>query len=92
MPVDDVWLKLALVLGLSQKELLDIERKTDNQQECNAAMFLEVKKLNIGDFNVKMLVKALLQVGKFDLADEICIKEGLLSKLMFSCILIVYRK
>lgn len=40
-------------------------------------MFLEVKKSNV-DFNLMMLVKALLQVEKSDLADEICIKEGLL--------------
>lgn len=77
--MENVWLNLGLQLRLSRLELLEIERKYKRPQYCKEAMFLAVKKSHTDAFDLKMFLKALLQIGNSKLVKEICNSKGLLS-------------
>lgn len=84
LPVDDVWFNLGLELGLRRHTLSQIKYKSHDTRNCKAALFLQLKKVNLEGFHVKMFVNALMKVRKDDLAEKICIMKGVL--IHFVCV------
>lgn len=60
LPVDDIWFNIGLELGLHQDELTAIQGKSNDTEECKAAMFLAVK-LKTKNFTRDILVSAILK-------------------------------